>query len=242
MSRTFDALLKAEKEYRLNLKERPPVTAEAIKKGNGAISCDGFLDLRQSLLCAADQIRPRLLAFSASARREGSSTVLVNFAWTLAAGDERVIAVDGNLQNPVLHQLFGVPKEDGLIEVLHHGRDVREVLKPTAFENLKVLTAGRGDLTGLGARELKGINFLLEQMRSMAEWMLFDSPAINASGDALAIASKVDGVVLVVLSDKTRREVAQSAVRRLEAARAKVLGVVLNRRKMPIPEWIYKRL
>jgi Mrp family chromosome partitioning ATPase len=76
----------------------------------------------------------------------------------------------------------------------------------------------------------------------MAEWMLFDSPAINASGDALAIASKVDGVVLVVLSDKTRREVAQSAVRRLEAARAKVLGVVLNRRKMPIPEWIYKRL
>lgn len=243
MSRTFDALRKAENGYRMNLEERPPASAEAGRRRGATIDCEGLLDLKQSILCAADQAKqPRVLAFSASTRREGSSTVLVNFARTLASGGERVIAVDGNIRNPAFHELFGVAKNVGLAEVLQEGTDVRDALKTTWIENVSVLTVGTTALGVLGAGELKALEFLSEQLQTMAEWTLFDLPPVNASSDAPAIASKMDGVVLVILSDKTRREIVQSAVRRLEAAKAKVLGVVLNRRKMPIPGWIYNRL
>jgi Mrp family chromosome partitioning ATPase len=56
------------------------------------------------------------------------------------------------------------------------------------------------------------------------------------------ICAKVDGVIMVVESGKTREQVAVRAKKELEEAGGKVLGVVLNKRKFHIPEWIYRRL
>ena len=56
------------------------------------------------------------------------------------------------------------------------------------------------------------------------------------------LCTKVDGVVLVIEAGKTREQVAVRAKKELEEAGGKVLGVVLNKRKYHIPEWIYKRL
>ena len=52
----------------------------------------------------------------------------------------------------------------------------------------------------------------------------------------------MDGVVIVIEAGKTREQVAVRAKKELEEAGGKVLGVVLNKRKFYIPEWIYKRL
>jgi Mrp family chromosome partitioning ATPase len=52
----------------------------------------------------------------------------------------------------------------------------------------------------------------------------------------------MDGVVMVVQAEKTRWEVAQSARQRMEHDKVKILGVVLNKRQMHIPEWAYKML
>ena len=56
------------------------------------------------------------------------------------------------------------------------------------------------------------------------------------------MSKKVDGVILVVESGRTRRPTAIKAKKELEQAGAKIIGVILNRRKYYIPEWIYKRL
>jgi Mrp family chromosome partitioning ATPase len=49
-------------------------------------------------------------------------------------------------------------------------------------------------------------------------------------------------VILVITHDKTRRQVAIRAKKELETVGANILGVVINRRKHYIPEWIYRRL
>jgi Mrp family chromosome partitioning ATPase len=90
--------------------------------------------------------------------------------------------------------------------------------------------------------ESASISALIEEMRKEADWVLLTAPPVNAYNDAVALAKKVDGVVLVLEAEQTRWEVAQSAKERLEDARANILGVVLNNRKFHIPGWIYRRL
>ena len=79
-------------------------------------------------------------------------------------------------------------------------------------------------------------------MKPYFDWVLFDSPCIHSCNDASTLAAKMDGVVMVVQAEKTRWEVAQSAKERIESEKIKILGAVLNKRKMLIPAWAYKIL
>ncbi len=90
--------------------------------------------------------------------------------------------------------------------------------------------------------ESKSLDAHIENMKKQAEWVLFDSPPINLFNDSIALAPRVDGVVMVVEAEKTRWEVAQSAKQRIESGNGKILGIVLNKRRYYIPEFIYKRL
>lgn len=253
MSRTFDALQKA-KEFQLTLEEQtapnraeaekrdePTTTRRVAKHANIAVM-ETFRLLKYNILNADQLGSHKTIVFSSSVRNEGSSTILVNFARTLAADGESVLVVDANFQNPVLHQLFGAGRKDGLAEALNGRVDVGQCVKASTTENISVMCAGAGVPAGSHQQQSKAMGFLIEQLRSRAEWMLFDSPPVTISDDALVLGSKVDGVVLVVLADKTRREVTKQAVQMLESARARILGVVLNKRQIPIPGWLYRRL
>jgi Mrp family chromosome partitioning ATPase len=72
--------------------------------------------------------------------------------------------------------------------------------------------------------------------------VLINFPPVNLNNDAISMAGLMGGVVMVVEADKTRWEVAQRAKRRLEDDGGKILGVILNRRTMHIPEWLYRML
>jgi protein-tyrosine kinase len=72
--------------------------------------------------------------------------------------------------------------------------------------------------------------------------VIFDSAPVIGFADTQSLCTKVDGVILVVNYDKTRRQVALRAKKELEEAGANILGVIINRRKYYIPDWIYRRL
>ena len=115
-------------------------------------------------------------------------------------------------------------------------------MKRTETEGLFMVTAGSPVANPFSLFESASINAVIESMRNEADWILLTAPPVNAYNDTVALAKKVDGVVLVVEAEQTRWEVAQSAKERLEDARANILGVVLNNRKFHIPGWIYRRL
>ena len=108
--------------------------------------------------------------------------------------------------------------------------------------NLSVITAG-SKLTGaVSLFESERFNKFLTAVRAVYDYIILDGPPVPSFSEARVICSKVDGVVLVVEAGKTREQVAVRAKKELEEAGGKVLGMVLNRRKYYIPEWIYKRL
>jgi non-specific protein-tyrosine kinase len=73
---------------------------------------------------------------------------------------------------------------------------------------------------------------VIDTLASSAELVLFDSAPVGFVADAAVLASRVDGVILVVSAGKTRREIANRAKGILEKANARVLGVVLNNARL----------
>jgi Mrp family chromosome partitioning ATPase len=83
---------------------------------------------------------------------------------------------------------------------------------------------------------------LLAKLRMRFAYIVMDVSPILSFSEGIQFSRKVDGVVLVVRSGHTKRELARRAVELLDDAGAKVLGTVLNRRKYFIPSFIYERL
>lgn len=74
------------------------------------------------------------------------------------------------------------------------------------------------------------------------DYVLIDCPSIKDSSEAMLLARLVQGVVIVTAAGQTRREDIQHSQRVIETAEGKVLGFVLNKRKYPVPGWLYRRI
>jgi protein-tyrosine kinase len=175
---------------------------------------------------------------------EGSSTVACHLAIALANDPRmRVVLVDSDLRHPGLHTLLGVSQENGLYEILTEGvATAKDQIKKTVLHNLCIITSG----TPLSLQSIifapQVFTEILESLKTDFSMVIIDTPPTLADDTALAVAAQCDGVILVVQAEQTRWEVAQEAQVRLRRAGAKFLGVVLNRRTYPIPEFLYKRL
>jgi Mrp family chromosome partitioning ATPase len=79
-------------------------------------------------------------------------------------------------------------------------------------------------------------------LRERFDEVVIDLPAPTVSRVGLAVAPYCDGVAVVLEADKTRAPVAESLVAHLRSVRARVLGAVLNRRRLHLPARVYRML
>ncbi|SNT06471.1 hypothetical protein SAMN05421770_1048 [Granulicella rosea] len=82
----------------------------------------------------------------------------------------------------------------------------------------------------------------VQQLRAAFDYVLIDCPSLREAGDALSLAPFVDGVIMVVEADKTRRDQILHAEKTIEFARGNLIGHILNKRNYLVPDWIYRRL
>ena len=241
MAKTYEALKRAEEERKVRIgypsdNHRPEgwkITPQTVIEHHR---------LKYNLLRVNSGKKIKAILFSSPTRGEGTSSVLINFATSLAVDGDRVLLVDANLRNPSLHGAFDLERENGLTELLLGQRSLEEVIKETGAPNLSVITCGKVHPNPFVILESDSLKTHTEEMKATADWVLFDSPAITSCNDTAALAFRMDGVVLVVESEKTRWEVAENASKLIKRGNGNVIGVVLNKRRFHIPEWIYKRL
>ena len=82
----------------------------------------------------------------------------------------------------------------------------------------------------------------VEALKVSFDNILIDCGSLRTSTDAAVLAGSVDGVVIVVDAGESRNDEILNAQRTIEAAGGNFLGFVLNKRRYPVPEWLYKRL
>jgi capsular exopolysaccharide synthesis family protein len=174
---------------------------------------------------------------------EGVSSVAASVAISLAnltAG--RILLVDANLQQPSIHQIFGVNRLPGLIDILRKDQFDPLTIRPSYIKNLDLLTAGSGELNPGLLFDSQPFANLLSLWKREYSFVLLDLPAIDKNIAGARLTKLADGVILVVEAGRTRWEVVQQAKEMLTQAQAKILGVVLNKRQFPIPAWLYRTL
>jgi Mrp family chromosome partitioning ATPase len=80
------------------------------------------------------------------------------------------------------------------------------------------------------------------ELRREFQFVLFDTPHVGSTADAVGLALLCDGMVLVVKAGSTRRSAVHHIKADLEIEHVKLLGTVLNQSEYPIPDGIYKHL
>lgn len=190
---------------------------------------EAYRTLRTNLdFAGLDQALETMVVTSAGVG-EGKSTTLANLAVVSAQAGRKVILVDADLRRPTLHQTFGLVNETGLTTVMMDEAALASPpLRDTEIEGLSVLTSGPlppnpADL--MGSRRMEEV---IAALSEQADQIFFDTPPVVAVTDAAVLATKVDGVLLVISAGKTRREYARTAVQRLEQINARLVGTVLT--------------
>lgn len=202
-----------------------PVTLEAPLSP----TAESFRVLRTRLEAAMPET-PTCFLIASPTPMEGKSTIAANLGVVFAEANSSVILVDSDLRRPVLHTVFGVPNDKGLSDILLEDHlDLDQHLRETGVKNLRLLTSGSTSLNPSESLGSTRVGALVQELKSKADVILFDSPAILTVTDADVLSKHTDGVLLVVESGKTERENARIASERLAAVGAKILGVVLNK-------------
>ncbi|MGH7741730.1 MAG: CpsD/CapB family tyrosine-protein kinase, partial [Candidatus Eiseniibacteriota bacterium] len=209
---------------------RAPMTA-AVRSGVPEQVLREMTSLRVNLESHFPDRKPITIAITGAQGGEGASTVSAQFAIALAGDRQlRTLLVDTNAQRPALlvspgplAGLFepdGTPGLDGTIDLM----PVPEALQ-------------RGGI--YAPAELEAA---LQPVRAQYDWIVIDLPSVLYSADSASLSAIADGVVVVVEAGRTKKPVLGRAVDLLRKAGARVIGSVLNRRQLEIPEFIYRRI
>jgi capsular exopolysaccharide synthesis family protein len=118
--------------------------------------------------------------------------------------------------------------DTGLTNILVGDLSLDTVLHPTDTQNLKVLTTGPRPPSPAPLLESEAMGRLIEELKARTDLVVFDSPPTLVAADAQILGNLVDGVVLVVDANHTRKHDVVRAVETLRLGRAPLLGLALN--------------
>jgi polysaccharide biosynthesis transport protein len=190
---------------------------------------EAYRSLRTGLQFSTSDGLPRSLLVTSSKPSEGKTTSTISLARSLAHIGLEVLLIDGDLRNASVHRRLLVSNELGLSNYLSGSKKPEDVVQASDTEGLVLMTAG--PLPPNPAELLNGPRFqsLLMLAAESFDIVLIDGPPIMGLADAPLISSNVQSTLLVVAANETRRSVVKVALRRLQMARANVIGALLNK-------------
>ncbi len=214
-------------------KKRSTALAEGgneLVSGHEPISsfAESYRALRTSLLLSSAEHAPRTMLITSSHPGEGKTTIVANTAISLAQTGARVLVLDGDLRRPRCHKILGVKNDAGLSTYLSRDIKLDSVIYEHDVPNLYVMPSGPVPPNPSELLSSIKLRILLSDLQDHFDHIIVDSPPVIHVTDALIISPFVDGVVVVVKSNQTPREVVLRAKQALMDVNAKIFGVVLN--------------
>jgi chain length determinant protein tyrosine kinase EpsG len=169
----------------------------------------------------------RALAIVGITEDDGASLFVSNLAVVFSQLGEQTLLVDANLRSPRQQEVFGLKPRQGLSDLLAGRADLDVIARIPSFVDLSVMPSGTlpPNPQELLARE--GFRNLNTQLESRYDVVLYDLPPFASGADALAVAGRAGGVLLVARKDHTRIANVTRMVEQLVDAGGEVLGSVV---------------
>lgn len=189
---------------------------------------EAFRTLRTNIQFSKGDNELKTIMFTSAGPGEGKSTTTANTAVALAQAGKKVILLDCDLRKPVQHKIFG-KRNKGLTNMLVDDLEISELIQNTEIDNLRIITSGPIPPNPSELLSSRKMLEVLDYLKTYADYVIVDAPPVIAVTDACVLASKVDGVNLVIAAGVIRPEMAQKAQELLVKAKGHLLGVILNR-------------
>ena len=180
---------------------------------------------------SVDKPLRRILVTSATPQ-EGKTTITSNLAVVLAQGERKVALIDADLRRPQVHRKFGLSNYMGLSDLFLLMRPLenlpRGVIQFNESTKVAIITSGKLPPNPAELLTSQKMSQFLDLLNQEYDLILIDTPPVLSVTDAAALASSVDGIILVAKPGATKLRDFQQAMEQLRAVNARVLGVVLN--------------
>ena len=198
---------------------------------------EAYRSFRTALMLSRAGSPPKTILFTSAHSSEGKTVSATNTAAMFAQTGARVLLIDGDLRKPRCHRVLALENSSGLTEVLTGTCEVQDVIRTTIVDGLSFMSAGSlppNPTELLGSERMSQVLAIVSHDHDV---VILDSPPVMPVSDALLLASVVDGVVLVVNSNTTSKHHVKMAYAKLEYARAKIFGVLLNEIDLKHPNY-----
>lgn len=270
MSKMFDALRRAEAERRRKGDAAQPSPAPQFAPGdvpphrlealdvavplapaphvNGSDPFPGdFLRelgiLRNAIEAQLGAKRKRVLVFTSALHEEGVTTLAASYARLLALhGGERVLLLELNARRPSLAARLALAGREGVTHYFSQQMPIASLTQPAPRGGFDVIHIGEPNPTKIQVNLERALPRILEEAQRTHDTVIVDAPPVVICPETPPITRHADGVVMVVLTGRTKREIVQRSINLVRQFEGRVLGVALNRKRYYIPEFLYRRL
>lgn len=192
---------------------------------------------------ASDKQPIKTILVTSCSPLEGKTVSSISMALALSIeANSKVVLIEGNISSPRIHEMFNVDNVPGLSDLLTSRANLSEIMRPTEFKNLTIITAGSDISKKLDVFETETLQNLIVSLKKDFDYVIVDGQSVSGSSDVSIISKYFDGVVFVVECEKTRWEVLQQSKEKIKGVGGKILGVVLNKRVYYIPQKVYGKI
>ena len=252
MSKMFDALRWAEDQRRRISTRIQDVSPIQRPGGVRAVLSGGHVSpgllrelgvLRNSLETVFNGKDVRSIMFVSAAPGEGTTTIATSFAHFLSMqGMKRTLTVELNARRPSFADVFSINGDAGITDYFIGESDLRSLVRHAEGSDVPVMQVGKKDPSIIQLHLQTVFPNFLRDAHQHYDTLIIDAPPAISCPESPPMAGFVDGVVVVVHAGKTKREVVQRAFDSIKQFNGNILGVVLNRRRFYIPNFLYKRI
>jgi capsular exopolysaccharide synthesis family protein len=169
----------------------------------------------------------RVIVVTSCLPGEGKSTTVANLALAMEELGARVIVIDADLRRPSQHTVWEVPNAVGLSNVLVDDAILGAATRIES-ERLSLLTSGVLPPSSIPLLDSARMESVLEDLSTTFDYILIDTPPLMVGADALVLAKKADGLLLVCRPELLNRSAATRGKELLSQIEEKVIGMVVN--------------
>ena len=203
-------------------------SAAEVLAGHGDVS-EAYFAVRTAVDYATQGNVRKILQITSCQPGEGKSTTSVALAADFARVGRRVLLIDCDLRRPSIHRQLDISNKVGLMDVLTGDAKLADVMQQFGSANLNVLTLGSKPSNPVQILSGEIFQKFIEVTAKDFDVVIIDSPPVMGMADAQLIARTADATVLIIEAGRSHFGQAKLAVRKVEEAGTKVIGVVMTK-------------
>ncbi|WP_370774182.1 CpsD/CapB family tyrosine-protein kinase [Clostridium sp.] len=198
-----------------------------VEKKPKSVAAEAYRSLRTNIQYSSFDNKYQTLVVTSANPGEGKTTVAGNLALALAQGESKVLLVDCDMRRPSIHKTFKISNTYGISDLLVGNKKLESVAHKYN-DNLTIVPSGKIPPNPAEMLGSKAMTAFLEEMKNYFDYIVLDTPPLQAVADAQVLSTKVDGSLIVVRAGVTKKDAVHNAVSIINKVNGNIIGTVLN--------------